>query len=84
CRATTRASTRGIDGGSDSGRSAPPRSSYTAPRIPCSPTATRSCWRRRFPAPGCSRWRGWGTRCPLGISGTSSCPRYCGTRRPHP
>jgi pimeloyl-ACP methyl ester carboxylesterase len=24
------------------------------------------------------------TRCPLGISGTSSCPPYCGTRRLHP
>src|SRR3712207_8422811 len=29
-------------------------------------------------------WSRWATRCLLGISGTSSCQPYCGTRRLHP
>src|SRR5215203_3013900 len=74
------ASTREIVGGSDSGRRASRRSSYTAPRTPSTPTPTRLRWRRRFLAPSCSPWSGLATRCPIVLSGTSSCQPYCGTR----
>jgi len=47
---------------------------------PVFPSATRSRWKRRSPAPGCLPWSGRATSCP-GRCGTSSSPPSCGTRR---